>query len=245
MTKTPIYISSVLLEKNRWSTRVPSLKVSDWSRRLFDAGFDGIELWENHLLLVEAAERDAVLAGPLPVTVLNTYCAFDDAGAESRAASAKLAGFLSAPAVKFNLGDDPALAQVHIDNLTAWRELLPADCRLLCECHPGTILEEPERAAKILAPLQDIEIIVHAFSGDDDTVLQRWLEAFGPAVTHIHGVLKDRSHVPGRIDILRSAGFSGTCSIEFCEGVAQPPEDMSRLLATAADDLHYLRKELA
>ena len=67
MNTLPIYISSVLLEKNRWGTRVPSLKVSDWSQRMFDAGFDGIELWENHLLLADAAEREAVLAGPMPV----------------------------------------------------------------------------------------------------------------------------------------------------------------------------------
>lgn len=246
MNTLPIYISSVLLEKNRWGTRVPSLKVSDWSQRMFDAGFDGIELWENHLLLADAAEREAVLAGPMPVVVLNTYCAFDDPGEEGRKASAELARFLSASAVKFNFGEDRSMAQVYVDNLAAWREQLPTDCRLLCECHPGTILEDPEQAADILMRLQHpVEVIVHAFSGDDDTVLQRWLEAFGSAVTHIHGVLKDWSNVPRRIDILRSAGFSGTCSIEFCEGVDQPPEDTSRLLATAVDDLHYLRKELA
>jgi len=62
--------------------------------RIDEAGFDGIELWENHLLLADAAEREAVRNHPLPVPILNTYCAFDDDGAESRAASSELARFL-------------------------------------------------------------------------------------------------------------------------------------------------------
>ncbi|MBT3275277.1 MAG: hypothetical protein HN368_19135 [Spirochaetales bacterium] len=246
MTNTAaIYISSVLLEKNRWDSRIPSLKISDWLKPIADAGFDGLELWENHLLLADAAEREAVIADPMPITVLNTYCAFDDPGAKGRAASAELAHLLNVPAVKFNFGDKPAMVNTYMNNLITWRDVLPVSCRLLCECHPDTILEEPMQAADILSPLPDqLEIIVHAFGGDDDSKLRLWIEAFGSAVTHVHAVVREKTVASERIKILKNAGFSGTWTIEFCDGVAHPPEDMRQLLATATGDLNYLRKEL-
>ena len=60
---TAIFLSSVLLEKNRWDSRIPSLKISDWLRSIADAGFDGVELWENHLLLADAAEHAVPMDG--------------------------------------------------------------------------------------------------------------------------------------------------------------------------------------
>lgn len=241
----PIYLSTVLLEKNRWRSRVPSFRVSAWSKHIAEAGFDGIELWENHLLLADAIERHAVRAGPAPIQILNTYCGFDDGSADARAASAELAQFLNVSAVKFNFGNDRSQAKKYIENLRAWREKLPEGCRLLCECHPYTILEEVDDAAKILEPLQgEIEIIVHAFGNSDETELRRWFDAFGTAVTHVHAVLKDKTHAAERLELLQQYGFNGTYSIEFCEGVAEPPEDMAELLANAAADLQFLRKEI-
>jgi sugar phosphate isomerase/epimerase len=243
--RASVYIASVLLEKNRWGSRTPSFKVSDWSLRFAEGGFDGIELWENHLLLADPAEREAVRNGPLPVKVLNTYCAFDAAGRDGRSASAELARYLDVPAVKFNFGNAREKIPEYIDNLASWIDELPAGCRLLCECHPDTVLEEPGRTARILSAFHGrVEIIVHAFSGGDD-VLRQWLEQFGSAVTHVHAVLREKNLVPHRIDILKKAGFSGTWSIEFCEGVGLPTEEMDTLLAAAERDLHYLRKELA
>ena len=55
--KIPIYLSTVCLEKNRWGRREPSFKVSEWTQRLAEYGFDGIELWEFHYLLADDAEK--------------------------------------------------------------------------------------------------------------------------------------------------------------------------------------------
>lgn len=242
--KTPIYLASVLLEKNRWSSRTPSFKVSDWMPRIAEAGFDGIELWENHLLKADVAEREAVRNGPLSVAILNTYCNFDNDGAEARAASAEMARFLNVSGIKFNFGNDKAQERTYIKNLQVWRDELPTGCRLLCECHPGTILEDPDNAVKILAPLRgEVEIIVHAFGNDDGRGLRNWLETFGSAVTHVHAVLKNKQEAPERIALLQEYGFSGTWTIEFCEGVWKGAE-MDQLLATAAEDMKYLRKAI-
>jgi sugar phosphate isomerase/epimerase len=155
--------------------------------------------------------------------------------------------------VKFNVGNVPARSNEYIRNLRAWADALPAGCRLLCECHGGTILETPRQAARVLAPLAGrVEIIVHAFAGERD-VLKEWLERFGPAVTHVH-VAGRVGHGPmlrladmadearERLALLRAAGYSGTWTEEFTGGVAQSPEDKYALLANAADDLAFLRE---
>ena len=62
-----IYLSTVAMEKNRWSTHQPSYEVSAFLPRLFRDGFRGIELWENHLFLASEAEQQRLLASGVPV----------------------------------------------------------------------------------------------------------------------------------------------------------------------------------
>ncbi len=260
MFDTPeMNIATVLFERNRWTPhKQPSFKVSEWAARYADAGFNGIELWENHLLLAEAGEQEALKSAPIPVNILNTYCTFDDAGASGRKASAALAAGLGVRGIKFNLGGDPLLTEQYMVNLSAWQNELPADCRLLCECHAGTVLEDPARATEILGPLQgQVEIIVHAFGGDDDALLKGWLDLFGPLLTHAHAAgtfTPDHGFLPlrdleglvrHRVGILSNGGFSGSWTLEFTAGVAGPREDMDQLMSAAADDLLFLREVLS
>ena len=248
------YLGTVLLESNRWTPdKLPSLKVSEWAEPIRAAGFVGLELWENHAALADETEQTALDRMPLPVVIFNSYCTFDDAGAAGRRRAAEFVTRFGARGVKFNLGNDPARTDEYIRNLRGWADELPRGCRLLCECHGGTVLETPDQAARILAPLAGrVEIIVHAFAGERET-LQHWFERFGSAVTHVHVAglrgkwpmlrLSDMAEeAQVRLDILRKAGFSGTWTVEFTGGVAQSPEDRRVLLANAAEDLEFLRR---
>jgi hypothetical protein len=117
------------------------------------------------------------------------------------------------------------------------------------------VLEDPDRAKDLLAPLAgQVEIIVHAFSGEE-AVLRKWVANFGAAVTHVHvarheapagyRTLREVASIAReRIAILRDGGFAGTWTIEFTRGVAAGPEDRDKLLANAADDLAFLRENL-
>jgi sugar phosphate isomerase/epimerase len=247
-------IASVLLEPNRWTAeKVPTFKVSEWANAIRAAGFNGIELWENHAALADEAEREALTRMGLPVTVFNGYCTFDDAGDESRRRTAGFARRYGARGVKFNFGNEPARIDEYIRNLMAWADTLPAECRLLCECHGGTVLEVPPEAARILAPLAGrVQVIVHAFAGER-AALQQWCDLFGSAVAHVHVAgfrgkwpiirldeMADEARV--RLAMLRSAGFKGSWTSEFTGGVAQGAEDRQTLLANAARDLAFLRE---
>ena len=249
-----ILLGTVLLEANRWTAeKRPTLKISEWADSIAAAGFSGLELWENHAALADAGEQAALRQLRVPARIFNSYCAFADDGAAGRARAAEWARRLGASAVKFNLGPDAGLSDHYVRNLAAWLDTLPEGCRALCECHGGTVLEEPARAATILRPFLDrIGIIVHAFAGDDDDGFRRWIAAFGPAIQHVHvaGGFRPGAGIPPlraldetvrrRTALLRQAGFAGTWTIEFTAGVALPPEDPAKLLKSAADDRQFL-----
>lgn len=254
---TPIYLGTVLLEKNRWTAdKTPSFKVSEWSPRIAAAGFDGLELWENHIAAAAPAEQIALRSVRPRVAIFNTYVTFDDAGAAGRERAARLITDVRPDAVKFNFGNETSLVSRYVDNLRAWRARLPTGCRLLCECHGHTVLETPARAAEILRPLDfPVDIIVHAF-GIDENELSAWCSFFGRSLTHIHAAWNvpgegfkqldgDAARNRARLEVLRTAGFTGTITVEFTAGVAQPDENIDRLLATATSDLLFLRHALA
>lgn len=255
-TAPVILLGTVLLEAERWTAaKRPSFAVSALAPAIRAAGFDGLELWENHAALADPAEQEALARLPLPVAVLNSYCTFDDAGAAGRRRAAQLVRTHRAGGVKFNFGRDPAQIGTYLRHLEAWAGELPADCRLLCECHADTVLEEPDAAARILAPFAGrVGIIVHPFGGERSR-LQAWLDRFGPAIAHLHVASRNRERTfvllsedadesLARLALLQAAGFAGTWTIEFTKGVARPPEDRQELLRHAASDLAFLRRHL-
>ena len=85
------YLGTVLLEPNRWAgDRSPAIRISEWGGRIASAGFDGIELWEKHVSMASVQEQAALRAGPLPITIFNSYAPM---GAEGETARQQAAGF--------------------------------------------------------------------------------------------------------------------------------------------------------
>lgn len=245
-----IHFGTVLLEANRWAAqRTPTYRVSDWLARIAAAGFDGVELWENHARLADEHELAALRNSPLPFAVFNSYATLDEAGAEARRQAAALVRELRAPAVKFNFGNDPERLADELRNARAWAAAMPG-VRLLCECHPGTAVEAPAVAAEALAGDPDIGVIVHPFIAVD---LAAWFRHLGARIVHAHVQvvdaewrrwrLRDRAAlVQARLAILREAGFAGSFTIEFTAGVAVAPESREALFAAACNDLEFLQE---
>src|SRR5207302_5832903 len=132
-------LGSVLLEVNRHRPgKPPTFRVSDWMSRIAQAGFEGIELWENHAALASEDEVALLRAGALPVVIFNTYAGFLDGEEGARERAAELIERVGATAVKFNFGGDGGRRSEMLRNILAWSTQLPMDMRLLCECHAGT-----------------------------------------------------------------------------------------------------------
>ncbi len=255
--QNPIYIGTILLEPNRWKRpeKTPSYRVSEWVSRFKAAGFDGMELWQYHATRCGEEELQALEGSDFPAAVFNIYSTFTDAEMEEVAELTALAGRLGTGGVKFNVGAEHERRDEYLANLRRWKETLPAGARPLCECHPGTIIEEPEAARRFFDELggEGWEIIVHPFSRPES--LAPWLELFGAAVTHAHLQMRDDERKVIRfdrrpdtarraLDMLGEAGFSGSYALEFAEGTGADGENIEDLFRNAVDDQGFLKELL-
>jgi sugar phosphate isomerase/epimerase len=246
-----VYLATVCLERNRWGSREPSFCVSDWLPRFAADGFDGIELWENHYLKVDARERDALHEARSAIAIFNTYTGFSNDAADvehRRTASSAIAG-LGVRAVKYNVGGDSSRVEEYKKNLCAWADSLSPACRLLCECHPGTVLEKPDSAAAFFAELDPSRFGVIAHVNGDAPALDDWLHKCGPRLQHIHVQLREPDQATPKglarlracVNVLQSYRYAGTASIEFTRGIGNH-EQIAAIYAEAVADLAAYRE---
>jgi sugar phosphate isomerase/epimerase len=252
-----LYIATLLLEVNRHSNpKTPSFRVSEWTEHFAEAGFDGMELWEYHATLVESDEAEALQRAAFPTAIFNTYASMDEAGREARREATRWVERLEPWGVKFNVGKDPEERETYLAGVREWRSALPEDVTLLCECHPGTIIEEPEAAKRFFEDLnvENWGVIVHPLNHLDS--LRAWFDTLGSAIMHAHlqmrsedrGVIRfDRrpEQVREAVRIMSEGGFRGSCSFEFTEGMNAPGENIEDLWTNTLRDLFTFREILA
>ena len=251
MNKTSVILGTIALEINRWSSRVPSFKVSDWIDKIRGDGFDGLELWENHVLLAEG-EANRIKESGFPVVVYNSYIGFEDAARQKRDGAAEMIRFLGASSVKYNVGAGMDLFDEYKKNVREFADMLPDNCLLLCECHAGTILEDNETAKQFFEglPADKFGIILHPFN--DASVLQERFNIFGARIKQMHSQLVNENservclasapeYVSSCMNILKGNNFTGGFTIEFTGGTSMPGENIYCLFENAKSDLNYLK----
>ena len=254
----PVFLASIALEPNRWKggdRRVPSFMVSRFNAPAKSAGFRGWELWEPHFFLADVAEKERLRESPLPIRIFNTYLrpGIDDKAEWEKVVEAITFLGEQVEGVKFNLGKADSLSPgEQIEAALDWAEALPGNVRMLCENHPGTLLEEPAEADRAFQawPSDRFGAILHPLAGEESHC-SRWLEALPDRIEHLHwqargpdnklGPLADQGQkLDSAIAALRAAGFAGSQSIEFVEGTGQPGEAPESLFQAAAADQKIL-----
>ena len=262
--RPPLYFATVAIEPNRWTrARRSTLNASAWIERAAAEGFSGVELWENHYAHADEEERRRLgeRCGDLRMgCILNTYHPFDarpdDASPPGRGAAVQdlrvVEAILSAVrcrGVKFNVGSDTGDADLYRENVRRWMDSLEVagvaeGLTVLCECHPGTIVETPEGADKFFAGerFSSVGYIIHPMALTDEQ-LTRWL-ATG-RVRHAH--IQSRS-VPLRrldgasrrlVDVVERVPDIGL-AIEFCHTVGADGETAADSFAAAVDDMRFV-----
>lgn len=249
-----IYISTVALERTRWGRRQASFAVSEWLPRFARDGFDGVELWEFHYLAADEAEQARLAAASDAIAVYNSYVGFGDEDAEARGRAADAIARLRPAAIKYNLGGDATRRDEYRRNLLTWADQLPAACRLLCECHPGTVLEQVEDAVAFFADLDPARFGVIAHVSGSAASTAGWFAGFDGRVQHLHVQLRgpesdptlpaNRAPLDACFEVVKTHGFKGSAAIEFTRGIGRD-EDMETIYMNACTDLAYCRKALA
>ncbi len=248
-----IYMATVCLEKNRWGSRQPSFRVSEWVDRFRGDGYDGIELWEFHYTSADAEEQRALRKKRDFIAMYNTYIGFCDEEQAGMKQAADAIKELDVSAVKYNLGHAPEKLEQYRRNLINWSEQIPPGCRLLCECHCGTVLEDVNNAKAFFADLdpERFGIIVHPMG--DPSSLKSWIDAFPSRIAHLHIQMRDEKCNP-MIDscrpqfddccrILMENNYAGSLAIEFSRGIGRD-EDIETIYSNACDDMAYCRSRL-
>jgi sugar phosphate isomerase/epimerase len=256
----PVLLGTVAIEPNRWGIAKPGgfpvTQVSDWLPAIAAAGFDGLELWERHATFVDEDEVDRILAGPVPVTVFNGYALWDDPDPVARDDTARWVRRFGATGVKFNVGNDPTARDAYVERLQRFHEKVDPGVRLLCECHAGTLAEDPAVAAAMfdeVAPTERLQAIVHLGRTPDDAA-KHLLDGLGDRVSHVHLSLADEGPSTDRasladdvrsgVELLRSFGFHGSWTIEFAHGLMTEHDEAGFVLESAIRDLGVLREAL-
>lgn len=242
---TQLYLGSVLLEPKRWSKeRHPSIDLREWTPRMLAAGFDGWDLWEFHDQTPPLGE----------VRVYNSYLLPEEASPEAITDLAERVKRSKATMLKFNVGKAPEAPSRAVPVLLDLAERCPG-VDLLCECHPGTALEDPEVAIPWVSALPErFGVILHPL-GEDPALLRRYMGAIPDRVRLMHLQLKNletgkRALLEERPDVVRARlnelfelGYDGPATLEFTRGVGGGPEDVpERLFENALKDRAFLLK---
>lgn len=251
-----VYLATVLLEPNRWGSRDPSIDLREWLPRVKAAGFDGIEIWDDHLLKTEPAVAAAIASDEFP-TILNHYDTGLDASSAAREKLHKLITHIGCRGMKWNGPKGTEGAAECLRNMRPWIEQFPSNFLALCECHPGTVFENiPEFAESTANWNTPPPVILHLLNMDADDV-HYMLTHFPERVAHIHLQMRhehDNSIMrlderpdlfQEQIKILKDADFAGSYSIEFTKGCTHADgPDIETLFSHALQDLKFLRGEL-
>lgn len=223
-----IYLSSVALEKNRWAKlpeRVPSFNVSDLLSRIKADGFYGVELWQYHYTIATEEEKSKLASSGVPF-IFNSYVSIVNRDDELYKSIGNAVKNIGATAVKYNFGGDIETLSQQMENLKRFTDCMPEGVKMLCECHPRTLMEVPEVAGEVFAKLDSDRhgAIIHMETDAD--FADRCFENYGDRICHIHCAYKGgengfipmndgTDNVKNYINHYLEKGFDGSLALEF------------------------------
>lgn len=249
-----IYLSTLLLEKNRWNGKGPSLLVSDWIEETAETGFAGLEIWMNHLFFGSRSEweliRERSSESDLPIAMVSATLPADasDKSQRYRDAVLEACDYFRPDGFKFALSDAKASGLDSLEFVKEWARDVPRDIALLFDAGEGA---GPEVYASAKTSLGGgrFAAVMHPFLYAP-AELESVLESAGDFIANL-GVqakkggswiqldenAKDHSRI---IASARNIGFKGTWSLELTKGAGLKGEGIESMFDNAERDLNFL-----
>jgi hypothetical protein len=255
-----IYLSSFLLEKNRWNGKGPSLLVSDWMEEAGEAGYAGLEIWMNHLHFTSREEweliRQRASESDLPISLISATLPVDasDKSQRYRESIIEACDYFRPDAFKFGFAEAGFGKSGGLDSLEfakEWCRDLPREIGMLFDIGGGGESADAEtlRAARAALPGDRFKAVLHPFlylPGE----LAEALRSAGDFVANL-GVQAKREgkwilleeNAEENLKVIaavRESGFKGTWSLELSSGADLPKLDIEGLFDNAEKDLNFL-----
>jgi hypothetical protein len=245
-----IYLSTFLLERNRWNGKGPSLVVSDWIEPIAEAGFHGLEIWAPHLFFSSRSEWEAIRekasAAGLPIVFLSARLSLDasDKSARQRDSLQEAADYFAPQGIKLGLGNRAMEDQCSF--LGEWGRDLPRGMQLVCAWEGG----ENALASCRQKIGSRFRCSLNPFLPGPEAFESACSQAGMDAVVDLGvKILADGKGLALRdagesclaaVSLSRRLGFHGSWSLECTAGAGEPGENIDILFDEAEEDLNFL-----
>ncbi|MDB5103113.1 MAG: hypothetical protein JWP91_802 [Fibrobacteres bacterium] len=249
-----VYLSTILLEKNRWNGKGPSLLVSDWMEEAGEAGFAGLEIWMNHLLFSSRSEWELIkersAEADLPVSLISATLPADgsDKSQRFRESVLEACDYFRPDGLKFSLADAKNTGLDSLEFVKEWSRDVPREISLLYDGGENAGPEALETARAALTGGR-YQAVLHPFLFTPKE-LEAALDAAGDFVTNLGVQAKQggqwillEENADANLRIMaaaRAKDFKGTWSLEFTKGAGIAGENIEKLFDNAEKDLNFI-----
>jgi hypothetical protein len=263
---SPIFVSSLLLEPNRWNGKGPLLNVAEWIEPIAESGFNGFELWMKHLTLASRSDWEAIkaeaLAHQAEIPMLYAQLPIDssDKGRLQRETFLDACDFFRPKAVRFHVGE-PLSPDGYLSKLGARLEKaaevvrdIHRDTAMVFECQLYPFRKD--EATQALSALRtgasrEVTLAIRPFEMTSDELTAAFALGDG-TVSHFGIRAKQGKEYVGLVDApekcravlmqARKLGFIGPWILETTHGVGTKNEDVVDLFDAAEKDLNFLQE---
>ncbi len=249
-----VYLSTLLLEKNRWNGKGPSLLVSDWMEETGEAGYAGLEIWMNHLLFSSREEWELIKErsseSDLPISLISATLPVDasDKSQRYRESIIEACDYFRPDAFKFSFAEAKGGGLDSLEYAKEWCRDIPREIGMLFD-GGESVDAEALNAARAALDGDRFKAVLHPFlylPGE----LSEGLKSAGDFVANL-GVQAKREgkwilleeNAEENLKVIaavRESGFKGTWSLELSKGADLPKLDIEGLFDNAEKDLNFL-----
>lgn len=254
ITGPAVYLSTILLEKNRTNGKGPSLLVSDWMEETGEAGFAGLEIWMNHLLFASREEwqliKERSAESDLPISMISVALPADnsDKSQSLRETVLEACDYFNPDGLKFSLVEAKSTGLDSLEFIKEWSRDVPKEIAMLFDGAESAGPEGLEAARNALGGGR-YQAVLHPFLFAPKE-LEAALESAGDFVANLGVQAKKggqwillEENAEEHLKIIaatQARGYKGTWSLEFTKGTGLAGENIEKMFDNAEKDLNFL-----
>ncbi len=263
ISHTPIYLSTLLLEKNRNNGKGPTLLVSDWMNYIAEAGYIGVEIWFNHLQLASRSEwdliREKALELDIRISSLHFTLPTDNSQKSKKIKEVLFEAYdhFEPDVLKFSRSSSAASAATETDLISAlqlmnnWAKDISKNAMVIYDIDPA---QQPRNAAsynalKSLLVPHKMKFVCRPFllsATELKELCLNGLETVGQMGVQSEiknqwaGLNENKPISLQTINQIKEQGYNDSWCLEFTRGAGIAKENIDDLFDNAENDLNFL-----